>query len=376
VNGLAAAAAVAACAALPPGAELRVLEIGAGTGGTSGALIRALPPDRARYRFTDVSDAFLANARARFASHPNVEYGTFDLELDPEAQDYAPGSFDLVVSANCVHAVKDLRAALLRLKSLLAPGGVLLLIESTTHLDYFDMTTGLIEGWQHFADDLRGNDPLLPPETWVTALLAAGMSEAKAWPERGTTAEAVAQHVIVAVAPGRAAPAHARARASDAAATEASPAATATEQATVGAVRRRLEEATPSEHLSILCDVVRTEVTRILRLDPSTPPARSDRLMDLGMDSLMAVQLRNSLDRAMSLERGKGLPSTLMFDYPTIEAIAEFLLARFAPATAPSHGDDRYAKPADGPAPLDASAIAELDDEQIANLLAAREGGS
>ena len=98
--------------------------------------------------------------------------------------------------------------------------------------------------------------------------------------------------------------------------------------------------------------------------------------MDLGMDSLMAVQLRNSLDRALELERGRGLPSTLMFDYPTIEAIAEFLLQRVAPPAAPARPDERHGKPVDGPAPLDASAIAELDDEQIARLLEAREGGS
>ena len=45
--------------AIPPARRLRVLEIGAGTGGTSSALLAVLPPDRTRYRFTDVSDVFL-----------------------------------------------------------------------------------------------------------------------------------------------------------------------------------------------------------------------------------------------------------------------------------------------------------------------------
>ena len=69
--------------------------------------------------------------------------------------------------------------------TLLAPGGVLMLVESTTHLAWFDMTTGLIEGWQHFADDLRGDNPLLPPPTWIEALRTPASSAARAWPEAG-----------------------------------------------------------------------------------------------------------------------------------------------------------------------------------------------
>jgi len=375
INGLAAAGLAALCQTLPAGAELRVLELGGGTGGTTAALLPALPTGRARYRFTDVSDAFLSEARLRFADYPFVEYATYDLELEPTEQGYALGSFDVIVSANAVHAVTDLRLALSRLRSLLAPGGVLLLVESTTHLDYFDMTTGLIEGWQAFTDDLRDDNPLLPPDTWLAALRAAGMSSAKAWPERGSLPDALGQHVIVAQNPGSAAPARAQAAsAADSAATVALP--TALEQPSTSSARRRLEAALPSDHLALLCEVVRLEVMRILRLDPSQPPARHDRLMELGMDSLMAVQLRNALDRALELPRDQGLPSTLIFDFPTIEAIAEFLKLRLLPQTPAAPVMELQRPSLAGPAPLAASAIAELDDAEIERLLAAREGES
>ncbi|MEO8900002.1 MAG: beta-ketoacyl synthase N-terminal-like domain-containing protein [Polyangiaceae bacterium] len=374
INGLAGAALSAACQALPPGAALRVLEIGGGTGGTTSALLRALPAERTRYRFTDVSEAFMGEARTRFAGYPSLEFGTFDLELDPVQQGYAPGSFDVIVSANCVHAATDLRAALTRIRQMLAPGGVLILVESTVHLDYFDMTTGLIEGWQHFTDDLRGEDPLLPPDAWISALRAAGMVEAKAWPERGSAPEVLGQHVIVALNPGRA---ETHARLAPSTTNDGAPVHTALPVAPTqtGAIRRRLEAELPSEHLSILCEVVRAEVVRILRLDPAAPPARHERLMDLGMDSLMAVQLRNALDRALEFEKGRGLPSTLMFDYPTIEAIAEFVRQRLAPATPPAAAaralTAERARSAE-PAPLAASAIAELSDDEIASLLEQR----
>ena len=123
-----AAAAVQTISSAPSG-RLRVLEIGAGTGGTTAAVAPRLPPDRVRYVFTDVSDLFLDRARQKFASYPFMEFGRLDLDQDIAPQGYAPASFDVIVSANAVHATTDLRAALRRLRELLAPGGLLILIE-------------------------------------------------------------------------------------------------------------------------------------------------------------------------------------------------------------------------------------------------------
>ena len=103
--------------------SLRILEIGAGTGGTTAALLPRLSSDRVRYVFTDVSDPFLDRAKQKFASYPFMEFGRFDLEQGIAPQGYPPASFDMIVSANAVHATTDLRAALRRLRELLAPGG-------------------------------------------------------------------------------------------------------------------------------------------------------------------------------------------------------------------------------------------------------------
>ena len=127
-----------------------------------------------------------------------MTFGRLDLDQDLRTQGYAPGSIDVVVAANAVHASVDVPAALRRLRDLLAPGGVLILIESTTHFAWFDMTTGLIDGWQHFADDLRTEQPLLAAGAWVEALADAGFEQSDFWPAEDSPARHLGQHVLVA----------------------------------------------------------------------------------------------------------------------------------------------------------------------------------
>src|SRR5581483_1231028 len=193
--------AVAAAAASGAGSEatrpLRVLEIGAGTGATTQAVAAALPAS-AIYHFTDVSDLFLDRARERFAAYPNMRYGRFDLDLPLADQGYGPGQYDLIVSANAVHACTNLAATLSRIRSLLAPGGILALVESTTPFGWFDFTTSLIEGWRKHDDGLRTEGPLLGPDVWCRALIEAGFAQVGAWPEAGEPGDTLGQHLILA----------------------------------------------------------------------------------------------------------------------------------------------------------------------------------
>ena len=183
----------------------RVLEIGAGTGSTASALLPVLAPVASEYYFTDVSELFLNHARHKFAAYPFVRYGHLDMELDPASQSYPAGEFDVVAATNVLHATRDIRATIQRVKSLLAPGGILILCEATDHLPWFDVTTGLIEGWQLFEDGLRDDNPLLPSDAWKSALLAGGFEAVSIFPESGSRAEALAQRVLVAKVAGEAA---------------------------------------------------------------------------------------------------------------------------------------------------------------------------
>ncbi|WP_336319972.1 SDR family NAD(P)-dependent oxidoreductase [Streptomyces lavendofoliae] len=160
----------------PAGRPLRVLEVGAGTGGTTGVLLPVLPPHLTRYVYTDVSAAFFPRARARFAGYGFVEYRTLDLEGDPGEQGFSPGEFDVVVAANVLHATSDLRAAVGRVGTLLADGGILLASESHDD-EVVGPCFGLLDGFWSFADEDVRTTPLLPREDWAPLLESCGFDE-------------------------------------------------------------------------------------------------------------------------------------------------------------------------------------------------------
>ena len=81
-------------------------------------------------------------------------------------------------------------------------------------------------------------------------------------------------------------------------------------------------------------------------------------LRDVGLDSLMAVELRNALSRMV----GNPLPSTLLFDYPTVEALTGYLSRETAT------GEESGTAP-DGPGPGPGDALGELSEDEAESLL-------
>jgi acyl transferase domain-containing protein/NADPH:quinone reductase-like Zn-dependent oxidoreductase/SAM-dependent methyltransferase/acyl carrier protein len=161
-------------AARPPGRKLRILEVGAGTGATTAAILERLPDGIGEYVFTDVSPFFVKRARDRFRPPPALHFEVLDIEREPPTP--RPG-FDIVVAADVVHATADVRATLGHLRRLLEPGGLLVLLELTRRSPWLDLVFGQLEGWWRFADrELRPSHPLLGAEAWREALEDAGFT--------------------------------------------------------------------------------------------------------------------------------------------------------------------------------------------------------
>jgi acyl transferase domain-containing protein/acyl carrier protein len=183
-------------------ASLRVLEVGAGTGGTSAAVLPRLPGGRTRYVYTDVSPLFLARAEERFAQYPFIEYRVYDVERDPISQGIEAAGYDLIIASNVVHTAIDLKEALQRLRGLLAPGGQLLLVEGIGRQRWVDLLFGLTEGWWRFTDHgLRPDYPLLSLPAWTTLLRDAGFEDSITVPDAPRAADLFHQAIILARRP-------------------------------------------------------------------------------------------------------------------------------------------------------------------------------
>jgi acyl carrier protein len=66
-------------------------------------------------------------------------------------------------------------------------------------------------------------------------------------------------------------------------------------------------------------------------------------LADLGLDSLMAVELRSLMSR--KLGRARSLPAAFIFDYPTVAAIADYLAEELLPTTKTPEPKPESSKP-------------------------------
>ena len=199
LNGVAASILRSASQSWPAERPLRILEVGAGIGGTTAWLLPELPAGRVSYTYTDLSNYFMNLARRKFSAYSFVEYGLLNVELDPVAQGFTPGSFEIVVAANVLHGARDLAAAVEHVRSLLSPGGTLLLLEGTRNDRLHNFTVGLIEGWSRFEDGrVDDNLPLLAREDWETVLSEHGFQDITMFPEAGSPAEVIGQNVMVA----------------------------------------------------------------------------------------------------------------------------------------------------------------------------------
>lgn len=178
------------------GEPLRVLEVGAGTGGTTSVLLPAL----ARlgvptvYTMTDISPSLVTQASFIFKQYPFVEYKVVDIEREPALE--LQCSQHIVLGSNVVHATTDGRSSLKNIHKMLRPDGFLIFHELTKQMPWADVVFGLFEGWWHFNDGRQ--HALQSPQAWANVLKSAGYGHVD-WTD-GSRQEAKLQSLILGMA--------------------------------------------------------------------------------------------------------------------------------------------------------------------------------
>ncbi|WP_143847062.1 SDR family NAD(P)-dependent oxidoreductase [Nocardiopsis sp. JB363] len=294
--------------------RIRVVEVGAGTGGTTQALVPVLRRewDRIDYVYTDLSAGFLRHGRRMLDELDNVEFRRMDVAASPAWQGFASGAADVVVAANVLHATPDLRAAVRHTAELLRPGGWLVLLETTEVSEFATMTFGLLDGWWKFEDDLREPDsPLASVRTWTSVLRDEGFDavavEAPGEIRDGT----IGQHVLVA----RRAPVGPE---------------TLTRPESVGGTAREgvtderpdvPRASAPVESGAGALDVVgeiSAVVAETLCREPGSVVGDVP-FTDYGVDSIVLVELVGAVNERLGVD----LKPTALFDFPTVSVLAE-----------------------------------------------------
>lgn len=150
---------------------MNLVEIGAGTGGTTAMVLPALMAYQRniqQYLYTDLSQAFLMHARRCYGpTCPFLDYALWDIEQSLATQPIPPASFDVAIATNVLHATKDIRSTLRHCKAALRNGGMVIINELSDKSVFTHLTFGLLKGWwlhQDTALRIEGS-PAIAPDT-------------------------------------------------------------------------------------------------------------------------------------------------------------------------------------------------------------------
>ncbi|UKZ46034.1 Type I Iterative PKS [Trichoderma virens] len=164
--------------------NLRILEVGGGSGVLTSTLLEALYGERRDYAttrgtyvFTDISDISTSRAQETMKMFENViEFKCLDIGQSPAQQGFEPNSFDIIVASNAIHATRSLEHTLNNLNSLLKPGGQIAFAELTTPSLRWGLLGGSFQNWWVGAEEGRTSSPLLSTPEWEKVLVKSGFS--------------------------------------------------------------------------------------------------------------------------------------------------------------------------------------------------------
>jgi len=313
-------------ATLPPlkeNQQLKILEIGAGTGGTSAPLFESIQRNnytqKVHYVYTDISHAFARYGKEHYGKlNSNAEFKVLDIEKDIRSQGYTPGDFDVIIAANVLHATRLMHNTLSNVQLLLKSGGRIILNEGTKNRDYGSIMFGLLEGWWLYQDEenrLPGC-PMLTTATWERILQKHGFQNVTIIGEPDVGNMTGMQHIITA------------------------------RMEKPGNIEYKLIKSEPfsSPAMSLSSPILSFETPSNIDVDNDTLPQRVEAIItkilaavlqiekaeldidmpytDMGVDSILAIEIVNKINEMLGLH----LRSTDLFNYTSVNKLTKYIL--------------------------------------------------
>ncbi|WP_299608349.1 SDR family NAD(P)-dependent oxidoreductase [uncultured Aquimarina sp.] len=286
------------------GEKINILEVGAGTGGTSQVVFDRLQPyaQFLNYVYTDISKSFLLQAESNFQHKaPYMSTAIFDIEKPASSQNIPLGSFDIVIAANVVHATKNIKNTLHNIKAVLKKHGLLFLNELKGNELFTTLTFGLLDGWWLFEDEeiREKGSPGLSPDNWLFVLESIGFMDTSIYPENNN----LSQQMIITKSDGY----------------------IRTINDTINDQKIAEEKVNkPRKHAN---DVDQTLQDRLKNIAAETIKYDKDnfdiskQFMDYGFDSILGASLIKNINEQLKIE----LSPVDIFNYPNIQTLSEYI---------------------------------------------------
>lgn len=300
------------------GTRVRILEIGAGTGGTTSIVLdklKSFQQDIEEYCYTDISKAFLKHGERVYGDrYPFLKFEVLNIEETVIEQGIDVGKYDIVIAANVLHATRNIRRTLRNAKSLLSNNGLILLNEISDKSIFTHLTFGLLEGWWMYEDPavrIQGC-PGLYPSKWKKLLEIEGYHHVSFLAAEDTE---LGQQIISAQSDGivqvtrnikRDRGRRVSSQPSSGIPLQAIPKSNGTDIETY--VKECITR-TLSESLKVMAHLVDYD----------------DSFSDFGVDSITGTQLVQSINRLLHIE----LESTDLFDYSSVNQLTAYILSQY-----------------------------------------------